>query len=699
MRSVYKIIKTEEQVDQLIRYILETRYCSFDFETSSLKYYEESEYPTILGISFQVGSAWIVPLGHYDSPFRDFYKRVLLKFKKPVFENPNIIKIAWNAKFEFKWLRRFGIGIMGRLFCAMLAKYPLDEERPHGLKENTDLLLPDFAGYGLKGSGSDKFNWARVPLEELSKYCGLDCDTSFRMFLFYESRLIDRGFYPIYRNMFCMLVRVLGKMEFEGMPIDEVYLDSTIVRYRTMIQENEDKLRESKKIRIYQKYKNESRKEAYLEKLRDERDYNEEEGNTRAFESLKTRIRMVTLGNYSNKTERGLEEPINFGSPPQMADLLYNSRKGFRLECTDFTDSGAPSTAEETLLKFRDKVPFIDDLLKYRELQKLDSTYISGIKSKVSSKGLIHCNYKINGTVTGRLSSTEPNMQNVPRMTTNPDIKPMFIPKPGYLWFELDYSQAELRIVAELAKEQQMIDWFNAGHNIHVAVAAMANKVEYEYAYPITKDENHPDHKFWTKQKKRAKTINFGILYEQGPPKLAETLKCSVQEASEFRDLWLSMFPRIAKWIDGQHKRVKRDGYVTNMFGFKRRLPNIYSPKYGQMLEAQRQSVNSPIQGAASFFTLFSAIVIEEYRMLGEIPLDFPLTYTVHDSIGGWVKPDKVHELFQIAIPICANPQTQDYFGFQLKYVKMKASAEIGTNWGNKKDYNKNADYTKLLNP
>jgi len=287
--------------------------------------------------------------------------------------------------------------------------------------------------------------------------------------------------------------------------------------------------------------------------------------------------------------------------------------------------------------------------------------------------------------------------------TTNPDIKPMFIPAPGYLWVELDYSQAELRIVAELAKEQQMIDWFNAGHNIHVAVAVKAENLNtgknytYEEIYPITKDENHPDHKYWTKKKKRAKTINFGILYEQSPKKLAETLKSSVEEAAEFREQWLTLFPKIAKWIDGQHKKVKRDGYVTNIFGFKRRLPNIYSSKWGEKGEASRQAVNSPIQGAASFFTLFSAIVIEEYRLLGKIPMDFPLTYTVHDSLGTWVKAEDIHDFVKIAVPICANPQTQEYFKFQLKCVKMKASVEVGTNWGDKHDYNKNTDYTKLL--
>lgn len=318
--------------------------------------------------------------------------------------------------------------------------------------------------------------------------------------------------------------------------------------------------------------------------------------------------------------------------------------------------------------------------------------------------------YVANGIINHN-SSTEPNMQNVPRVTTNPDIKPMFIPPPGYLWVELDYSQAELRIVAELAREEKMIQWFKEGHNIHVAVAiesenfGTGKNYTYEEIYPITKDESHPDHKYWKKRKKRAKTINFGILYGQTGKKLSETLnfeakpedRVTEDEAEEFKENWLNTFPAIGKWIKKQHKKVKRDGYVINMFGFKRRLPKVYSDKFGERLEAERQSVNAPIQGAASFFTLFSAIVIEELRMKGQIPLDFPMAYTVHDSLGFFVKPEKVHEFAKIAIPVCANPQTKDFFGFSLKHVNMKASMEVGTNWGHMADYDSKKDYTQLL--
>ena len=296
--------------------------------------------------------------------------------------------------------------------------------------------------------------------------------------------------------------------------------------------------------------------------------------------------------------------------------------------------------------------------------------------------------------------------------TTNKDIKPMFVAPEGYLLVELDYSQAELRIVAELAKCWKMIEYFQKGYNIHVAVAVDAENVntgkhfDYKDIYPISKDENHPDHIYWTKRKKRAKTINFGILYEQGDAKLAETMnkdtkkgeKVKPAEAGKFKREWFNTYPEIEKWIAGQHKKVRRDGYVINMWGFKRRLPAIYADNKGVRMEAERQSVNAPIQGAASFFTLFSAIIIEEYRMTGKIPLDRPMIYTVHDSLGFYVKKELVHEFVKIAVPICANPETQEYFGFKMEHVPMKASTSIGATWGSLADYNPKTDYTKLLN-
>ena len=704
MRHTYKIFEDWDDIYKLVEYVQTTGMCSHDFETltsdktdkkGGLKYYSAFAYPTVIGISFQPGSGWVIPLGHKDSPFKDEVQDVIQYLGREIFSNPDITKVSWNAKFEYKWLLKYGVTLMGRVFDGMLAKHLLDEERPHGLKEMVARFLPEWANYG-----KSQYD---LPLEELSEYCSLDTDLTLRLFIFFEGRLMRKGFYPLFRNLFTPLTSVLGKCEFYGIQVDRDYLTDLVDVYDDKIAEQDKKLRSIPIVAKYDRLRLRDKKDIMIETLEDEIEelrYNDGKANLIA--SRKLKIKQYSTNQFITKKDREAMAPLNLGSPKQMIDLFYESERGFQFPIIEKTDSGAPSTAEDIIIKLKeyDKHGFIDGLLELRGLEKLQSTYIRGILAILGNDDLIHSNYKIHGTVTGRLSSTEPNMQNIPRVTTNPDVKKMFIAPPGYMVTELDYSQAELRIVAELAGEEQMITWFNEGHNIHVAVAVRAEevntgkKLEYKDIYKITKDETHPDHVYWTKRKKRAKTINFGILYGQGPPKLAETLKCTKAEAQEFLEGWLETFPRIAKWIDKQHKKVKRDGYVTNMWGMKRRLPAIYSPKFGERSEAERQSVNTPIQGAASFFTLFSAIILEEMRMKGEIPLDRPMIYTVHDSLGYYVRKDKIHEFVKLAVPVCANPQTQAYFGFQMKRVSMKASVELGNTWGELHDYDPKKDYT-----
>lgn len=704
MRHAYKICEDWDDIYELVRHVKTTGICSHDFETltsnkadkkGGLKYYSHFAFPTVLGISFQPGSGWVIPLGHKDSPFEDDeYPLILQYLGREIFSNPEITKVAWNAKFEYKWFLRYGVTLAGRVFDGMLAKHLLDEERPHGLKEMVARYLPEWAGYG-------KAQYD-LPLDELSEYCSLDTDLALRLFIYFEGILMRKGFYSLFRNLFTPLTSVLGKCEYYGIGVDRVYLKGLVEKYDEKISAQDQKTRSIILVGKYDKRRLRDKKEQLIEELEKEIEDLEDKGKPAMIATRKAKIRQYSLNIFTTKKERTAMAPLNLGSPKQLIDLLYESEYGFEFPVLEKTEKGEPSTAEEIILKLKahDKHGFIDMLLELRGLQKLQSTYIRGIYDILGSDNLIHSNYKIHGTVTGRLSSTEPNMQNVPRVTTNPDVKKMFIAPPGYMVVELDYSQAELRIVAELAKEEQMITWFREGHNIHVAVAVRAEevntgkKLEYKDIYKITKDETHPDHVYWTKRKKRAKTINFGILYGQGPPKLAETLKCTKGEAQEFLEGWLETFPRIDKWIKKQHKLVKRDGYVVNMWGMKRRLPAIYSHKYGERSEAERQSVNTPIQGAASFFTLFSAIIIEEMRMKGELPLDRPMIYTVHDSLGYYVRKDKIHEFVSLAVPVCANPQTQAYFGFQMKQVPMKASVELGSTWGDLHDYDPKKDYT-----
>lgn len=406
MRHVYKICEDWDDIYTLVGYIKKTGMCSHDFETLSddkldkyggLKYYSAFSYPTIIGISFQPGSAWIIPLAHKESPFKDEYEDILKYLGREIFSNPEITKVSWNTKYEYKWLLRYGVTLTGRCFDGMLAKHLLDEERPHGLKEMVARFLPEFAGYGIKNFGCD--------LETLSEYCSLDADLTLRLFLFFEKKLMTKGFYPLFRNLFTPLTSVLGKSEFYGIGVDRAYLKTLVIKYDNLIEEQDAKLREIPLVAKYERYRLQEKKQQLIDALEDEIDALEDAGKAHLVAFRKLKIKQYSTNQFLTKSDLKEMAPINFGSPQQMASLFYTSKRGFKFPIIERTESGAPSTAEDVLLKLKayDTVGFIDALLELRGLEKLQSTYIRGVLNILGNDDLIHSNYKIHGTVTGRL--------------------------------------------------------------------------------------------------------------------------------------------------------------------------------------------------------------------------------------------------------------------------------------------------------
>jgi DNA polymerase-1 len=708
----YKIIRTEKELDKLIAFCKQTGYACIDFETTSTEFQNPNEYPTILGVSFQPGSAWIIPLGHFESPFKQNFPKILRKFSREVLEDINITKVGWNFKFEEKWLIRYGCKVIGRVFDGMMAKYLLDEERPFGLKEIVRKLVPDFKDYEYEVSALvKKHGWAGVPLDKLSLYCAKDCHLEFLLMLYFEKRLIKGGFYDLFRNLIMPRIRGLAECEYSGALIDKAYLEKLMNDYETKIVKLEKQLKSHIRLKKFERKEKRLKIKLLIQNIQaeiDELEESDKPNKDRLIKNREDKIQRITMGELSKKETY---EGLNFASPSQLVRFFFTSRYGLKFPILKYTldknnqPTDTPSTDEETLLKLakKDKSGFINALLELRGLQKLYSTYIKGTYQLLDHKNRIHPSFQLHGTVTGRASCVSPNLQNIPRDTTSSDIKKMFIAPKGHVLLELDYSQAELRVVAEIANEPTMLEWFRTGRNIHVASACRANKVEdrYDEILKITKNEDHPDHVFWTKKKKIAKTINFGILYEQSPMKLKETLekdgeKVSVDEAQRYMDNWFKDFPRIKKFIQNQHRMVKAQGYVKTMFGQKRRLPDIYSSHYGKMLAAQRQSSNSPIQGTAAQFGHFSSVIIRQRRMTGQLRGITQEVYNVHDSLGFYVKPEYLHELVPQLVEICANPETKQYFGFELKKVKMQVNAEVALDWGNLRGYKETEDYTKL---
>lgn len=610
MFTRYKIIRSFKELKQLVEACLKTGYASVDFETNGKGIYTDEFKPTILSVTFQVGSGCSIPLQHFDESLEWMQDGVwldwLLYFGRNVIENPKVVKIAWNWKFDNQIFQKYHIYSRGTVIDGMLAKYLLNEERPNGLKDMVRRYLPEFADYE-KYDKFETISWDKKPLEPLCKYGCMDTDFTFRLAMFLEKKLIDKGFYNLYRNLIMPASKVLQEAESNGLPFD-IELNSELTeKYATLIKEVTSNLRNLKVIRRYEKKLLSDRISNYIDKLNEEiAQLSDDPSKARSIKTREAKISRVLAGEYVTKDEKKLVEPINFNSQKQMVDLLYNSKKGFKFPILEYTrdaktknPSDNPSTSSDTLEKLipDDKTGFIKNLLDLRGLDKMNSTYILGLRELVQSDNRVHPTFLIHGTVSGRLSSRNPNGQNIPKVMVNPDIKRQFITPPGKLFLTYDYSQAELRILAHLAKEDTMLEWFRTGKDIHLASACKKYHEDYDSILPIYEDEQHELYPLWKKRRKQAKTINFGIVYEQSAKKLAESLstpdeKVSGEEGQVFLDEYFETFPKIKRFMDRQHKFMEKHGYCESLFGRRRRCPKVYSDNYSEYLEALRQCVD-----------------------------------------------------------------------------------------------------------
>lgn len=668
--------------------------------------FEKGAHVSTLSISFQPGSSYVIPLQHFESPFtKKEVKWIMLYLSREVWENTKIVKIGWNLKFEHKWLKLYGCELRGRCFDGMIAKYYLDENTRMGLKENVAMLLPEFEGYEEEQEIAVKKygGWTKVPLKIMAPYNALDSDLTLRLMLYYHERLIENGFYLLFRNLRMMATIGLAECEFHGMRVNTKYLQVQTDKYKKLIEDKWGELMSHEKIKVFIKRRKRALKLQYVKDVRKEMEELLKAGKTPTDRVIINRQNKILAYN-SNKgwTGKQLKQmEFNFGSPDQVRELFFYAPYGFNFKPTKFTDSGKASTAEDVLLDLqkKDKTGFIQQLLDLRGLEKINSTYIEGMWKNLDDNGYVHSSYKAAHTVTHRLSSEGPNQQNVPRILTNPDVKPMFEPPLGFLHWSGDYGQAELRIAAELSEDKNMIEIFQKGYNIHTATAVKVvtgSLDRYDEVKKILKDESHPENEFWERQKKKGKTINFGILYGQGDNKLAEGMGVPLEEAKEFKREWFSTYPQLVKWIQKQIKFARKNGYVYSIWGYKRRLPDIWSVEKYRKAEAERQSVNAPIQGAASDFTLFSSIIHRQMRLRGELPAYLVMRVIVHDDLGYYMKPEDVHATTEKLLKVMIKPPTLKYFGFELKHVLMKASPEIGGNWGHKHDLTPELDLVTM---
>lgn len=432
-KTKYHILENEQQLDMLIDACKKTGYASVDFETTGNRIYNNDFYPTILGVCFEPGRAGVIPLGHFDSKFKKSWKTKLQKFGEEVIANENIVKVAWNAKFDMQVFHKYGIFHKGRLFDGMLAKYVLDEAKPNDLKSMVRRFLPKFGDYEEDYEGCN-LPWDQKPLLGLSQYCAIDTDMCLRLFLFFEKKMMDKKFYHLFRNLIMPASNLLTKVETRGQRLDKEWHGKLMEEYPRRILEAETKVRALKKVKRFEKSLIQQRLDKAISKIEEEireskkviktsDDSRKIASAERSIKNREEKIARLMAGEFNTKSEKAIIEPINFGSASQMTQLLFLDPKGFRFPVVKYTqkdkrDTDNPSSSEAVLLELQktDKTGFIDTLLELRGLKQINNMFVKGFANLVQDDGRLHPKFNIHGTRTGRLSSADPNSQQLPRV-------------------------------------------------------------------------------------------------------------------------------------------------------------------------------------------------------------------------------------------------------------------------------------------
>lgn len=718
METRYHIIRNKRELKKLIACCKATGYASVDYETNGSPIYNKSFKPTILSVSWMPGFGASIPLDHFET--KDYtspgwnWKKMLRKFGEEVIENYEITKVAWNWKFDDQINQKYQIFYRGTCLDGMLAKYLLNEEKPNDLKSMVRRYLPEYGNYE-KQDAFDKISWDKKELDPLCHYGCQDTDYTLRLMIFFEKKLIDLGLYSTFRNLIMSASRVLTSVEKNGLYLDREFNNQLLETYKPKIDAARQAIYDLPRVKKFEKKYNQEKIDKYIQSIEaelEELDYNDPK-DKRKIVSREQKISNIKVGIFTTKKEQELIRPINLGSSVDLPALMY-SEEGFHFEVIKNNESGKPSTDEETLTNLRltvkkpdsPKAIFLDRLLELRGLEKMYKTYIEGWNEKVQDDDRLHGRFLIHGTTSGRLSSAEPNAQQIPKTSVDPNIKLQLKAPKGTLYIASDFSQAELRIMAHLSGDETYLNAFNSGQDPHLAIAATKYHIPYEEALKIYEDENHPEHKIWGVRRKQAKKIAFGLIYGIGAKLLAVNLSdpksgiiVTPEEAQKEMDIFFGQHPKLKTFLKKQEEFLRKNGYLVSLFGRKRRLPQIYSSDRGEEAYALRLALNFPCQSAASDMCLFGSILIYYLMRQGKLPPTKSVCL-VHDANYQITKPENIntwsiYEMWQIY----RNPLTKPYFGFQIGDVTMDMDFVIGRSMAEELPFIPGYDYRKMLEP
>lgn len=589
----YQLIDNEEKIAHFLVEISSQNFFCFDTETTGTDVFSAE----LVGMSFawKEGEAYYVPIPEN----REKAQKIVDSFKS-VFENDAIAKIGQNIKFDLLMLKQYGVELKGKLFDTMIAHYLIQPELRHGMDYLAEIYLKyktityeDLCG----PKGKNQTSIRSVDINKLCDYAAEDADVTLKLKNILEKEIEKNGLEKLFYDIEMPLMQVLAQMEFNGVRIDVESLKQSSIDFTEKLIEIERKIYE--------------------------------------------------LAGYE----------FNVSSPRQVGELIFDRLK--IVEKAKKTKTGQYSTSEEVLESLRGKHEIIDLILEYRGLKKLLSTYIDSLPLLINSRtGKIHTSYNQTVTSTGRLSSSNPNLQNIPiRDEEGREIRKAFIADEGCTFFSADYSQIELRLMAHLSQDKNMLEAFNLGQDIHAATAAKIYKVPLE---EVTKD-----------MRRKAKTANFGIIYGISVFGLAERLSISRSEAKELIDGYFETYPQIKTYMDNCIKVAQQNGYVETLFGRKRYLSDINSRNSVVRGFAERNAINAPIQGTAADIIKIAMVNIQ--RKFDENGLRSQMTLQVHDELNFNVYQD---ELYMVKHIVVSEMQS----AIKLS-VPLIAECGVGDNW------------------
>ena len=549
----YYLIDNEEKAIELAEKLFVQDSICFDTETTGT----DPITADIVGMSFCIKphEAWYVAI-----PKDNEARQRIINIFKPVLENPDSLKTGQNIKYDILVMENCGIHVKGKLFDTMVAHYILQPELHHGM----DYLSEVYLNYKtihieelIGQKGKNQKNMSQLEPEQIYEYACEDADVTMQLKEVLEQELIKDGTTALFENIEMPLVRVLAYMERNGVRIDLESLKETSHLF------------------------------------------------TERMKSIEEQIFMHT--GYS----------FNILSPKQVGEVIFERLKV--MDKPKKTKTGQYVTSEDVLESIKTRHPVIELILQYRGLKKLLGTYVDALPLLVNSKtGRIHTSYNQTVTATGRLSSSNPNLQNIPvRDEDGKEVRKAFIPEPGCKFFSADYSQIELRIMAHLSGDTNMIEDFRLGHDIHLATAA---KIFHKKMEEVTKTERN-----------RAKTANFGIIYGISAFGLAERTGLSRTESKEMIDNYFTTYPQIKSYMNSSIQKAKEKGYIETLLKRKRYLPDINSHNATVRGFAERNAINAPIQGSAADIIKIAMIGI--YRRFMEEELKSTMILQVHDEL------------------------------------------------------------------